>query len=341
MKESSDTAYRTIHVGCGTRGAVHLRNLMAMPHFRPVALVDVVEQYFDDACSRHGLCRSACFKSLGDALRTVEAEAVIISSPAPLHASSIQESLESGRHVWVEKPFTCDLASAERCVALAHHKGLKIMVGNQARLAPPFRTFRRLLAEKALGEPGYGLLVFHKVRPKPYNPSVHEQLWQMDVHNFDTILSILQRPPLSIAARSFVPPWSQYRQSATVSALIEFEGGLHLNMLSSSDSKAMEYRMRIECAQGAVVQDGYWDGRIRLLQKDKVTDVPADPCPNGWSADVWQFHLFYDYLSRGIEPETSGRLNLPTIRLCDAAQRSSETGQTVQLVAMEYNRARS
>ena len=76
---------------------------------------------------------------------------------------------------------------------------------------PAQRTMRRVLAENILGELGYATLIQHKVRPKPYNPSPHEQLWQMCVHNFDSVLAILQRKPISICAHSFVPPWSRYR----------------------------------------------------------------------------------------------------------------------------------
>jgi hypothetical protein len=41
--------------------------------------------------------------------------------------------------------------------------------------------------------------------------------------------------------------------------------------------------------------------------------------------------MFYDYLTKGIEPETSGRNNLPTIEICDAAQRSADSGEVIRL----------
>jgi len=323
--------FRTIHVGCGTRGAGHLRNLMGLKMWEPVALVDIVERYFDDAVRTYGFPRNRCYETLTEAIANVEADVAVISSPATTHAQFVEEALKADLHVWVEKPFTCDLASARSNVQLAEQRGKKLMVGNQARLTPAQRTMRRLIAEKGLGEPGYATLIQHKVRPTPYNPSPHEQLWQMCVHNFDTVLSILQRKLVSICAHSFVPPWSKYRESAAVSAVMAFEDGLILNFLSSSDSKVNFYEMRVECSDGALVQPHYSAGDgITLLRPKGKEIIPLDEPPNGWNPDIWQFMMFYDYLTKGIEPETSGRNNLPTIEICDAAQRSDESGEMIR-----------
>ncbi len=323
--------FRTINVGCGTRGAEHLQTLMELEMWKPVALVDVVERYFDDAVSAYDFPRNRCYKTLTEAIADVEADVAVISSPATMHTPYIEEALKADMHVWVEKPFTCDLTSAGNCVDLAEQKGKKLMVGNQARFHRAQRTMRRLIAEKALGEPGYATLIQHKVRPIPYNPGPHEQLWQMCVHNFDTVRAILQREPVSICAHSFVPPWSKYRESATVSAVMAFEDGLILNFLSSSDSKVEFYEMRVECSDGALVQPDYSDGDgIILLRADGEEIVPLDEPPNGWEPDIWQFMMFYDYLTRGIEPEISGRNNLPTVEICDAAQRSADSGEMIR-----------
>ena len=323
--------FRTIHVGCGTRGAGHLRNLMNSEMWKPVALVDIVERYFDDAVQEYDFPRNRCYESFQEAIEEVEADVAVISSPAVTHAQFVKEALEADLHVWVEKPFTCDLDSAQQSVDLAEERGKKLMVGNQARLLPAQRTIRRLLAEEILGAPGYATLIQHKVRPTPYNPSPHEQLWQMCVHNFDSALSILQRKPVSICAHSFVPPWSRYKESAAVSAVMEFSGGLILNFLSSSDSKVTFYEMRVECSDGALVQPDYAAGDgITLLRSSGEEIVPLDEPPNGWNPDVWQFMMFYDYLTKDIEPEISGRRNLETINICDAAQRSSESGEKVR-----------
>ena len=110
-----------------------------------------------------------------------------------------------------------------------------------------------------------------------------------------------------------------------------FSGGLILNFLSSSDSKVGFYEMRVECSDGALVQSHYSaDEGIRLLRPKGEEIVPLDEPPYGWSPDIWQFMMFYDYLTKGIEPETSGRNNLETIEICDAAQRSAENGEVIR-----------
>lgn len=322
---------KTIHIGCGGRGAGHLRKLMEMDMWEPVGLVDVVDQFFDDAVQAYDLPREHCFTTLSDALNIVDANAAIISTPAAAHTQFIEEALNAGLHVWVEKPFTCDLASARRCVEIAEKRGMKLMVGNQMRFGPAPRTFRRLLAEEIAGKPGYVSFIQNKVRPTPYNPSPHEQLWQMCSHNFDTIRAILKRKPVSICAHSYVPPWSDYKESAVVTAEMAFEDGMTLCFLSSSDSKSTSYEMRVECGEGALIQTHQTAGDgIKLKKANEEEIIPLDEAPNGWPVDTWQFMMFYDYVTKDIEPETSGRNNLPTIQILDAAQRSSETGEVIR-----------
>ena len=50
---------------------------------------------------------------------------------------------------------------------------------------------------------------------------------------------------------------------------------------------------------------------------------------------MWQFNMFHDYLVQGVKPEPSGLRNLPTIEICDAAQRPSELGKVIRLVLFE------
>ncbi|HEX2517075.1 MAG TPA: Gfo/Idh/MocA family oxidoreductase [Chloroflexota bacterium] len=350
---------RSIHVGVGTRGASHLRAALESGYWRPVALVDVVPEYLAAARELTGLPESACYTRLEGALEAVPSDAVVVASPVTLHAAQILSGLGAGRHVLTEKCFTVGLADAVACVEAAERHGRRLMVVQNARLSPPMRTLRRLIAEGTYGPLGLFTQTFFKARGGPYNLSPHMHLWQQGVHELDTLLAVLQRPVRRVWGLSTSPAWCDWPTPSTVQAVLECEGGLSGTHLSTSNARAGGFEMRLECAAAALVaRDRTWGpievhwgpgGRRSetlppdapdtrgLEQHPAAKEVLADPQAAGRALgrliDMAIYRDFFEYVSAGREPESSGRRNLQTVRLLDAIQRSSEAGRPVEMEA--------
>ena len=128
---------QAIFVGVGGRGRHYLEHLKDSPHVRPVAIVDISREILERERLANGLPETACFTTLTDALRHVPADTVGVTTHARLHAQFVREAILAGKHVLVEKPFTCDLEEAVRLVELADAHGVKIVVTQQIRY---FRT---------------------------------------------------------------------------------------------------------------------------------------------------------------------------------------------------------
>src|SRR5680860_992079 len=64
-------------------------------------------------------------------------------------------ALEAGKHCFVEKPLACDVASAERLVALADERGRTLMVGHLLAYHPALVALRELCAAGELGVARY------------------------------------------------------------------------------------------------------------------------------------------------------------------------------------------
>jgi predicted dehydrogenase len=263
-------------------------------------------------------------------LKRVDADAVVISSPVTYHAEQVDAAIDAGKHVMVEKPFTVDLAQAERAVKKAEQRGVKIVVGQNMRYLAPVRTMARLIRERAYGRPGYFNHVFHKVRPTPYNLSPHQQLWQMSVHDLDSIRSLFSERVKRVTCREVKPPWTKYQTPPCVEALLEFEGGLTGVYLGSSDSKHRNYILRVECEQAALFVPAY-PGKLFVGVGNEEKELPADTPPENRDFNQMIPYVFHEYVTTGVEPDISGRNNLETMRLCDACIRSSENGETVEL----------
>jgi predicted dehydrogenase len=325
-----------IHVGVGGRGAWPVRLFrQATDRWRSVALVDVNPAALAQAAEVAGLPAQACYRSLGEALRDrgVAAGAVVVTTPSALHGRFIREALEAGKHVLVEKPFVHRLAEAEALVALAEARQLKLVVAQNYRFQPAQQLLRRLLQEQAHGIPAYATFIHHRYRPEPRAFTMaHSMLIEMSVHHFDDFRAIFDAEPQAVTARSFNPPWSRYPGAAAVQALIEWQlpnrAEFCLAYTGAFTSAADALECRIECAGAALLWDQHGVGVIEAGQRERRTlALPqAETTSEQQVADSW-----WGYMVEGREPPISGRQNLGTLRLIDAAIHSAESGQRVLL----------
>ncbi|HYA09840.1 MAG TPA: Gfo/Idh/MocA family oxidoreductase [Gaiellaceae bacterium] len=81
-----------------------------------------------------------------------DVEAVYISTPNGLHVDGAIRSLEAGKHVLVEKPFSRSAAGVERAFAAADRAGRLLMEAFMYRHHPQTRTLAELVRAGAIGE---------------------------------------------------------------------------------------------------------------------------------------------------------------------------------------------
>ena len=79
-------------------------------------------------------------------------DAVYVASPHPFHKENAILSLEAGKAVLLEKPFTINAGEAKEVIALARKKGLFLMEAMWSRYIPIIVKLRELLAGGAIGE---------------------------------------------------------------------------------------------------------------------------------------------------------------------------------------------
>lgn len=78
-------------------------------------------------------------------------DAVVLSTPHQQHADQIVAAAAAGKHVFVEKPFTLDKASAEKSAAAVKTAGVVLALGHNRRFLPSIAELRKRLAAEALG----------------------------------------------------------------------------------------------------------------------------------------------------------------------------------------------
>jgi len=87
-----------------------------------------------------------------DILKSPDIDLVAVVTPVWTHYELAKTALENGKHVFVEKPFTCSTQQAEELVELADRKNLKIMVDHTFLFTGAVKKIRQMVDEGALGD---------------------------------------------------------------------------------------------------------------------------------------------------------------------------------------------
>jgi 2-hydroxy-4-carboxymuconate semialdehyde hemiacetal dehydrogenase len=121
-------------VGAGAFGAKHLDALKVIDGANVVVLVSRPEDKPEDVAAKYDVPDVAY--DLADALVRADVDAVILTTPTPLHASQGLACLNAGKHVMIEIPLADSLADARAVVALQKQTGLVAMCGHTRRFNP-------------------------------------------------------------------------------------------------------------------------------------------------------------------------------------------------------------
>ena len=130
-------------VGCGKVADQHVHAICRIPDCEIVAFCDRELLMARQLGERFGI--SKCFSDLKGMLEAVSPDIVHITTPPQSHYSLARQCLESGCHVYVEKPFTITADQTESLVQLAEDRGLKITAGHNYQFTLEMLEMRRLV----------------------------------------------------------------------------------------------------------------------------------------------------------------------------------------------------
>jgi len=108
----------------------------------PAALKRVFQAYPDLAVTT----------DVSELMESPKIDAIAVVTPVCTHFELAKAALESGKHVFIEKPFTATTDQAEQLVELADRKNLRIMVDHTFLFTGAVRKIHQLIEEGVLGD---------------------------------------------------------------------------------------------------------------------------------------------------------------------------------------------
>ncbi len=147
----------TALIGSGWWGMNILRAALAHGRSRVVALADADANQLDPAVAeveRLTGTRPAGFRDYRELLAQTRPEVVIVATPDHWHALNTIAAIESGAHVYVEKPIGHTIDEGKAMVSAARRHGRVVQVGTHRRVSPHNISAMRFLKEGRAGKVG-------------------------------------------------------------------------------------------------------------------------------------------------------------------------------------------
>lgn len=89
---------------------------------------------------------------LADLLTDPTLDAVVLATPHSQHADQVIAAAAAKKHIFIEKPFTLDKASAAAAAQAAAHAGVVLALGHNRRFHPAMVRLKQMVAGGELGQ---------------------------------------------------------------------------------------------------------------------------------------------------------------------------------------------
>ncbi len=182
-------------VGYGYWGPNIVRNLQSMSGVETTAVCDVSSAARQRVHKNHPQIYVTADAS--EVIASPEIDAVAIVTPVWTHFDLAKAALESGKHVFVEKPFTSKVAQAEELIELAERKNLKIMVDHTFLFTGAVKKIKQLLQEGLLGRLYY--YDSTRVNLGLFQHDVNV-IWDLAPHDLSILDYLIDRRPEALVA---------------------------------------------------------------------------------------------------------------------------------------------
>lgn len=348
-------------IGAGNISKHHLPAYRDFPEqVRLVAVCDV-----DEGVARERAREAAVEAVYTDAermLREVEADAVDICTIHDQHAPLTLAAIAAGKHVLVEKPFACSLADCRTIVAAAEQAGVTVMVAQNQRFLPTYKSAKTIVESGELGAIRGVRLDSMQCWPALL-PAGH---WQFDgkragggivigvaVHRIDLMRYLVGDVRLvSAVCRTTRPEFVNGAEDYAV-ALLELENGATGELFATASAFRTpwveqfmifgdEGTIHAAPAPGSIRSTAFVASAGRSAPCEAWLEQvqgfePFDRNGDGWPSESGQVNEilhFAECCRTGREPLSSGRDNLGTMKVVFAIYESSRAGRPVELAEL-------
>jgi predicted dehydrogenase len=182
-------------IGLGYWGPNLLRNLYTNHRRGRIVMCDSDPARAAKMRSRYPdiYCTADCREVIDDE----SLDAVVVATNVSSHHHLAKWALQSGKHVFVEKPFAASVQQAQEMVDLGERKGLVTMVGHTFMFSPPVIKAKEIIDSGELGD-------IYFITSSRVNLGLHQKdvsvIWDLAPHDFSMLFYWLGEEPSCVSA---------------------------------------------------------------------------------------------------------------------------------------------
>jgi predicted dehydrogenase len=329
--------------------------MSASPHLKVVACADQVFEKAQARANEFGVPRACTTDEL---LRSDEVELVVNLTIPLAHAEISLAALRAGKHVFTEKPLATTRGDGRLILDAAASSGLKVGCAPDTFIGAGIQTCLRLIERGELGEPLAASAFMLNRGPENWHPNpgfFYEPgggpLLDMGPYYLTTLVCLLGAVRrVAAMARILYPTRTAdrgpragetFRVSTPtfVAALIEFESGAQVTLLSSFGIWGHDLpSMQLYCTKGilSVPDPNYFGGPVKVRPNEDESvwrEVPllyhhTEGPGNFRGLGVVEMALA---IGRGENPRAAGELAYHVLDVMESIQESYTTGRHVEV----------
>ena len=217
-------------VGVGHLGQHHVKHLVKMKHI-------LFSGIYDHDRDRAGMIASAhnskSFDSLPELIK--ECDGVTVVTPTVDHCKTALQCLQNGKHVFIEKPISDSVESADTLLKAAEENGVFIQVGHIERLNPALVAIKNYELDPKFIE-------IQRLAPYTSRGTDVPVVLDLMIHDIDILLYFVGSKVKSVAATGL----SIMTDSVDIAhARIRFENGTVASLTSSRIAKDKVRKIKI------------------------------------------------------------------------------------------------
>lgn len=286
----------------------------------------------------------ACPDDLQMMLQDPGIEGVILSLPNELHLPYALMCAEAGKHIYIEKPITNELADAKTLKEACEQRGVRVFIGHCAKLLSGVQRMKQAIEAGELGDICMIEGRFSNERALKLTPADWRwfqakapggPLSQIAIHQFD-VLRYLGGSVQSVNAISARKSPAQAEVEDQWVIGLRFDNGA-LGSINSSWTSAGVFEVRVVGTEGLMhytIDQTLWGAAQRLhegaslyWQKTGQSAQQATPLAvNATNMFAMELELFVDLIEGTPQPNFDAQYGMEILTMVEAARLSDRQG---------------
>ena len=329
-------------IGLGYWGPNLVRNFLANPEVESVTACDIKPERLEAIGSK---MPAVNLTTNCNDLYKGDFDIIAIATPVNSHYKFAKESLEAGKHIWVEKPFTSTSQQAEELVELAEKKNLKIFVDHTFIYTGAVKKIKEIAEEGELGK----IIYFDSVR---VNLGLFQHdvnlIWDLAPHDLSIMKYVLSDKKIVAVSAHGIANYYDHENIAHLSVYFENNCFAHFHVNWTSPVKIR--RMIIGGDKKMIVFDDMenmekiklYDSHIEVESPESIHEMLVQyRTGDMYSPKVVQTEAlalgvqeFIDAIKEDRQPLTNGVDGLEVVKILEAADKSIKNrGEVVEITS--------